>query len=231
MTFPALSLKIAAPARSEVLRLAPRRLVVAGWTGRDPEALRAHIEELGRLGVAAPSRTPTYMHLAPGLLTTDDAIEVVGPQSSGEVECVLFRDGEGLWVGVGSDHTDRAMEVHDIPAAKQMCAKPVAPEVWPWETVADHVDRLILRSWMTVDGRRRLYQEGTLGANRSVTGILDGIPAGGGPGRDPLCLFCGTFPAQGGVAYGERFEFEMEDPVRGVRIRHAYRLRHLPQYL
>ena len=227
----ALEMSIIAGSESETIKFAPKRLIVAGWTGRDKFALQAHIEELGKLGVPAPTRTPTYMNLSPTLLTTENAIDTVGPESSGEVECVLFKYSTCLYVGVGSDHTDRAMEIHGIPASKQMCAKPVASVIWRYEEVADHLDRLILRSWMTVNGVRQIYQEGSLGNNRNIMDILRGIPADDGLGLDGFCLFCGTFEAKGGIVYGERFEFEIEDPLLDRRISHSYRLRNLPQYL
>ncbi|HAE46143.1 MAG TPA: DUF2848 domain-containing protein, partial [Tistrella mobilis] len=42
------------------------------------------------------------------MLTQDETIEVLGPDSSGEAEAVLVGDTDGtIWVTVGSDHTDR----------------------------------------------------------------------------------------------------------------------------
>ncbi|KAB0655279.1 DUF2848 domain-containing protein, partial [Burkholderia territorii] len=38
-----------APARVDV---EIERVVIAGWAGRDPDAIRAHIDELAALGVA-----------------------------------------------------------------------------------------------------------------------------------------------------------------------------------
>lgn len=207
------------------------RLVVAGWVGKDREAVRKHIEELGRLGVPAPSRTPTYMSLSPAILTTAEEIEVTGAESSGEVECVLLRENGRIYVGVGSDHTDRGFEKYDIPASKQMCGKPLAPAVWDLEEVRGHLERIVLRSWSTREGRRRLYQEGTLAENIGVLELLRGIPEEADPRRGSLVLFCGTFPARGGIEIGELFEFEMEDPVTGRRIAHRYRARRLPQVL
>jgi hypothetical protein len=207
------------------------RLIVAGWVGKDKRALQEHIEELGKMGVAAPSRTPTYMNLSPALLTTSDDVDVVGPESSGEVECVLIKDVDKIYMGVGSDHTDRDFEKYGIPASKQMCAKPLATVVWDLEEVKDHLEDILMRSWMTLRGRRSLYQEGRLGDNLSVLEILDGIPVEDGMGLDRFCLFCGTFPAKGGISMGERFEFEMEDPVLGRKIGHAYQVRCMPQYL
>lgn len=231
MTVNTLRLTLETCAGKEDLVLDISRLVVAGWVGRDKARLQAHIEELGRLGVPAPSRTPTYMNLSPLILTSSDVIEVVGPKASGEVECVLFRAQNRLFIGVGSDHTDRDFEKYDIPASKQMCPKPVARSVWNLEEVRDHLDQIVLRSWMRLGGTRRLYQEGRLEDNLSVLEILEGMPKTEAFASDSLCLFCGTFPTLGGINYGEVFEFEMEDPVRGRTIRHGYRQRVLPQYL
>jgi hypothetical protein len=213
------------------LTLTIDRLIVAGWVGKDKRALQEHIEELGKMGVPAPSRTPTYMNLSPALLTTSDGMDVVGPESSGEVECVLIKNESKIYVGVGSDHTDRHFEQYGIPASKQMCAKPVAPVAWDLGEAKDHLEDILMRSWMTVKGKRSLYQEGRLGDNLNVMEILDGIPTGDGLGLDRFCLFCGTFPAKGGILMGERFEFEMEDPVLGRKIGHAYQVRCMPQYL
>lgn len=226
-----LELTLESAAGLRPLRLTIDRLIVAGWVGKDKEAVRKHIEELGRLGVPAPSRTPTYMNLSAALLTTGESMDVVGPESSGEVECVLFGSAGRLYMGVGSDHTDRGFEKYDIPASKQMCAKPVAPVVWDVEEIRPHLDRVALRSWMTVGGTRRLYQEGPLAGNIGILDILRSVPAEDRLGLEHFTLFCGTLPAIGGIEIGEVFEFEMEDPVLGRRIGHRYSIRRLPQYL
>jgi hypothetical protein len=231
MTAKQLDLTLETAGGRQSLALTIDRLIVAGWVGRDKAALRNHIEELEKLGVTAPSRTPTYMNLSTDLLTTAESMAVVGPESSGEVECVLIKSAGRVYVGVGSDHTDRAFEKYGIPASKQMCAKPLAAVVWDLAEIADHRDRVRLRSWMTVDGRRRLYQEGRLADNLDVLEILENIPTEDSLGLERFCLFCGTFPAKGGIAIGERFEFEMEDLVLGRKLTHRYDLRSLPQYL
>jgi hypothetical protein len=82
-------------------------LVIAGWTGRDAAAVEKHIRELEKIGVKRPSRTPIFYRVAASLLTTADAIQVAGHDSSGEVEFVMLSLADGLWVGVGSDQTDR----------------------------------------------------------------------------------------------------------------------------
>lgn len=215
-----------------LIRFPIDRLVVAGWVGKDRAALQKHIDELAELGVAPPNRTPTYMNLAPAILTTGSRMQVVGPSSSGEVECVVItsRDGE-RYLGVGSDHTDREFEQFSIPASKQMCGKPIAAEAWPFDEVAGHLDSLVLRSWMTKDGRRQLYQEGVLNKNRGLPELLENMPEGCVSAGESFCLFCGTFAAIGGLAYGERFEFELFDPVLDRRLTHRYDIGVLPQFL
>src|SRR5579863_5201396 len=105
-------------------------LILAGWTGRDQAAIAAHIKEMKEWGVAGPTQTPMYYRVSASLLTTADEIEVIGRESSGEAEFVLFNvDGE-LLLGTGSDHTDRKAEALGITLAKQMCPKLVAADVW-----------------------------------------------------------------------------------------------------
>ncbi len=195
-------------------------LIVAGWAGRDLDAVEHHIAELAALGVRRPSSTPCFYRLAPALLSQGEAIDVVGQTSSGEAECVLLRHGDELLVSVGSDHTDREVEAYGVTVSKQVCAKPVAREAWRFADVAAHWDRLALRSWVTQQGERRLYQDGTVASLLSPQTLMaklgpHGLPAG-------AAMFCGTLAAIGGVAGGERFEIELHDPVLGRTLRHSY---------
>jgi hypothetical protein len=142
-------------------------LIIAGWTGRDMDAVQHHIDELKALGVKPPATVPTFYPLAASLLTTDDVLEVPRDDSSGETEFVLLQGADGLYIGIGSDHTDRKVEAYDVTVSKQMCAKPMGHEVWRFDEVADHWDVLEMRCWRVRDGQRSLYQEG------KVTRLLD----------------------------------------------------------
>ena len=84
-----------------------KQLVVAGWTGRDPVAVEKHIKELEELGVKRPASTPIFYRASVARLTTQGVIEATGDASGGEVEYLLLRHEGRLWVGAGSDHTDR----------------------------------------------------------------------------------------------------------------------------
>lgn len=197
--------------------------VIAGWTGRDQAALEKHIRELEELGVARPKSTPIFYRVAASRLTTAGAIEAAGAESSGEVEFVLVRHQERLFVGVGSDHTDRKVETYNVTVSKQMCEKPVAGELWPWEEVSAHWDQLRLRSW-TADGA--LYQEGPVTAMRAPEDLMERYRAGGL--QDGTLMFCGTLAAIGGIRPSRRFSFELADPVLGRAIKHGYDVAELP---
>ena len=62
-----------------------RELVIAGWTGRDAAALQKHIRELEDIGVKPPRTTPIFYRVAANLFTHAEAIQVSGPDTSGEV--------------------------------------------------------------------------------------------------------------------------------------------------
>ena len=201
--------------------------VIAGWTGRDPIARDKHIAELEAIGIARPASTPIYYRVAARRLTTADSIEVSGGDSSGEVEFVLIGWQGRIFVGAGSDHTDRKVETYSVTVSKQMCEKVMAPVLWELEEVAAHWDRMILRSYAWIDGARVLYQEGTLDG---MLPVKDLIARGFGGARlpDGCAMFGGTFAAKGGIRPASRFEFELEDPVLKRSIRHGYDVVALP---
>ena len=209
------------------LTLAIDQAVVAGWTGRDPVARDKHIAELEAIGIARPATTPIYYRVSARRLTTEDEIEVCGGDTSGEVEFVLIGWQGRIFVGLGSDHTDRKVESYSVTVSKQMCDKPIASVLWELEEVIDHWDRLILRAHAWIGGKRELYQEGTLDAMLPVSELLArGFVDGKLP--DGCAMFGGTFAAKGGIRPANRFEFELEDPVLKRSIRHAYDVIELP---
>lgn len=202
-------------------------LVIAGWTGRDAAAVEKHILELAEIGVKRPSRTPIFYRGAASLLTTAGAIQVAGGDSSGEVEFVLLSLADGLWVGVGSDHTDRKVEALDVTVSKQMCAKVIGPDVWRFADVAPHWDQLVLRSWAHISGKRVRYQEGAVSGMRHPDEIVRlytgnaALPAG-------TAMFGGTHAVHGGVRPATQFDIELDDPVLGRKLTHTYRIESLP---
>lgn len=204
-----------------------RQLVIAGWTGRDVAALEKHMRELEALGVKRPKTTPIFYRVATSLLTTGETIEVLGDHSSGEAECVAYSLDDGIWVGLGSDHTDRKAETVGVSLSKQMCAKPVSRDIWRVGDVAPHWDDLVLRAYVGVNGERRLYQEGSVAAMRPLPELFklygegESLPAG-------TAMFCGTLAVHGGITPSQTFEMELDDPVLKRKIAHRYRVQTLP---
>jgi hypothetical protein len=202
-------------------------LVIAGWTGRNTAALEAHIKELEAIGVKRPKSVPIFYRVAHSLLTTMDSIEVMADKSSGEVEFVLFSLDDGLWVGLGSDHTDRKAETVGVTLSKQLCAKPVGSTLWRYDEVKPHWDKLTLRAFVPDGGKRRLYQEGPVTNMRSPEELIK-LYTGGNRLAPGTAMFCGTFAVHGAISYSGTFDMELEDPVLGRKLTHRYSLVSLP---
>jgi hypothetical protein len=220
-----LSLHLGADAPAAPVRI--ERLVIAGWTGRDQRAVEAHIRELEALGVKRPATTPIFYRVGVSRLTLADSIEAVGTHSSGEAEVVLLQSRGRLWVGVGSDHTDREAETYGVTVSKQMCDKPIAAQFWAFDDVKAHWDSLQLRSRIEENGEQVIYQEGVAAAFIEPHELIRGYARGDTLPEHTL-MFCGTLAARGGVRAAERFAFELEDPVLGRKIQRHYRTATLP---
>ena len=204
-----------------------KSLVIAGWTGRNVAALEAHIKELEAIGVKRPKTVPIFYRVASSLTTTATFIEVMADKSSGEVEFVLFALDDGLWLGVGSDHTDRKAETVGVTLSKQLCAKPVGMTLWRYDEVEPHWDKLVLRSFVPDGGKRRLYQEGPVTNMRSPEELIK-LYTGGDKLAPGTAMFCGTFAVHGEISYSGTFEMELEDPVLGRKLTHGYKIVSLP---
>ncbi len=205
-----------------------KSLVIAGWTGRNVAALEQHIKELEAIGVARPKSVPVFYRVAASLLTTEPEIEVMGERSSGEIEYVLHALPDGMWIGVGSDHTDRKAETIGVTLSKQMCAKPVSPWLWRYDEVAPHFEKLMLRSFAHLKGERRLYQEGSVAVMRPPEELIR-LYTGDSSLAPGTAMYCGTLAVHGGIVPAEAFEMELEDPVLGRKLSHTYRIVPLPE--
>lgn len=201
--------------------LEPAVVAIAGFTGRDQEAVAEHLAELAELGVPTPASTPCFYQTAATTLIQTDTVVVVRPDTSGEAECVLLVDGDEVWLTVGSDHTDRAAETIDIPISKIMCPKPVARSAWRLSDIADRVESFELRSWITDDdGDEVLYQEGTVGDFMRFDELLARVPFRDRPST--FVLFTGTLAAIGGIRPAAQFRAELRDPSTGDAIELRY---------
>jgi hypothetical protein len=222
-----LTLRIESGSGFSERRLSVANLVIAGWTGRDKAAMEHHIAELEAIGVKRPPRTPMYYRGAATRLTVASEIEVLGANTSGEIEFILLAWDGALYVGVGSDHTDRSLETVGVSLSKQVCDKPIAATVWPFSDVEAHWEQLILRSHAVIDGTRQLYQEGSVTTMLAPQDLVKGY-SDGGRLADGTVMFGGTLAARGGIRPADRFEGEIEDPILKRRITFAYDVKSLP---
>ncbi|MEO1192777.1 MAG: DUF2848 domain-containing protein [Pseudomonadota bacterium] len=230
----ALPLTLVSESGEERISFEPRRLIIAGWTGRDKAAMEHHIAELEALGIPRPPTTPVFYRVSAARLTLADTIQVTGEASSGEAEYLLAWIKGRIWVGAGSDHTDREAERQGIALSKQLCDKPMAATLWPLDEVEAEWDALQLRSVIPENGQEQVYQEGTLAAMLPPYDLLarldvlkDSVLGGESLGEGDV-LFGGTLPAIGGVRPAESFAWSLVDPQTTRAIRGCYRVLPLP---
>lgn len=195
------------------------RLVVAGWTGRDRDKVEHHIAELAEIGVPRPSQVPLFYEVSPALATQADEVRVLGVETSGEAEPLVVHAGGRLWLGIASDHTDRGLEAHSVAHSKQVCAKIMGRDLWPFDAVADRLDGIRLRC--EIDGGTP-YQDGTLADIVPLATLIEGAGFG-----ENTVMLCGTLPAIGGVRPAGHYRMTLDDAELGV-LELAYSVKTLP---
>ena len=204
-----------------VISVRPGYLVIAGFTGRDEASVTEHVRELAAIGVPVPADVPAFWQLDLALLTADEVIEVAGLSTSGEAEPVIVRHEGRLYLGVGSDHTDRDLERTDIAGSKAVCPKPVSGQIVELPGGGDDGvwDRIELSC--AVDGVP--YQQGTLAALRRPSDLLARLRSDG-----DLVMFCGTLPLLNGeFVTGTAWDLGLHVPGQAT-LQHRYQVRRRP---
>lgn len=206
--------------------------VALGYTGRNREAVLAHIEELRKLGVPAPQKIPATYWIDPERVTTERHISVIGNKTSGEVEIFIAKDNEGeIYITVGSDHTDRDFERTSVSKAKQICSKVIAPACWSLKDVKDHWDELILRMEVKREGEKEftLYQEGDLSRILAVDELLNIAYSERPPQATNPSIFSGTVPLlTKETIFANVYKMTLIDPILKREISHTYEVIVLP---
>lgn len=207
-----------------------KRIINAGYTGRNQEEVRKHVEELKEMGVPAPEKVPTYYPKAAALLTTGNSCEVADEDSTGEAEYILLVGEDEIFVGAGSDHTDRKLEISSIPKAKQLCPNFISRAVWRFDDVKDHWDEIKLRSWIGKD-RASLYQEASLDAFMRPEELLERVRVLlGGTLEAGTVIFSGTVGALiSGMPFSDVFDMELVDEKRSQVLHCCYQVKVMAQ--
>lgn len=206
-----------------------KRMVNAGYAGKNQEEVRRHIQELAEKGISGPSSTPTLYPVVRTALTTESAIEVYGNKTCGEVEYVLLVVTEGeIYVGLGSDHTDRHLEESDIPRAKQICPNILSRTVWPLDEVEAHWDDLLLSARAVELGKEILYQEGRLELLLNPAELMGFVKSNiPGPWKN-LIIFSGTIGMlTDDFVFAEKFCAQLIDEKLNRRLEIAYDIKPL----
>ncbi|HVR80227.1 MAG TPA: DUF2848 family protein [Acidimicrobiia bacterium] len=197
------------------------KVAIAGYTGRDQDAVARYVAKLEEEGIAAPESTPAVFPCGADRVVSHDVIDVTGDRTCGEVEFVLLITDDGIHVTLGSDHTDRALEQDSIVLSKQVVPKVVADTAWRLDEIADHWDQLILKSW--VGEERRPYQETGVDFFLEPGDIIELVDA-----RPGTVIFGGTVSSStGGFDFDPVFSASLIDPVLGRSIDLEYRTRPL----
>ena len=204
------------------------RVYNLGFTIRDPEKMQAHLDEVEKEGVPPPStdNPPIIFPISAWATITDSVIPVQYRTTSGEIEIVTIVCNDEVYVGVGSDHTDRELEAINIPWAKQVTPNVLAPTVWAWGDVADHWDEILLESYVFEGEEQKLYQQAGVDEFWTPIEMVESLHGRIKPVKDGcLVLFSGTVVSvDGKLNYARQWLLSMIDPVLNRRIDHRYQV-------
>lgn len=207
-------------------QVAVRRLLNAGYAGRDQKEVRAHIDELAELGVPAPATTPTLYPVAPYLAQQTDEVQVQHGRTSGEAEWGLVITEDSVLLVAACDHTDRELEVHGVAWSKNAGPDVLSRQAWPLEEIAEHLDgiRIVAR----VGQQRQVIQDATLGALLDPAHWLQ-VLRERGEAEAGTVLISGTVAMLPGVdQFADRWEVELIDDQLDRSITLAYRVTLMP---
>lgn len=213
------SLAFVVEGTGEKIVLSDFMAVVAGYTGRDMAAVQHHIDELAAIGVEPPPEVPMFYSMPSDLFSTSSEQSVGRGLTSGEVEPVYIRHAGRVYLGVGSDHTDRDLETVDIARSKRACPKPVSLEVIPVDNLSTlDLDECVMSSW--VDGTP--YQDGVLAGLRTPKNIVELLIERTDVGSGDFVCLGGTLPLiDGKFTAGAEWRLRLEMPD-GRSLEHMY---------
>ena len=161
-----LSLTLHGGSDTRPIEIAIDQAVIAGWTGRDPEAVEKHIKELEALGVKRPATTPIFYRVSAARLTTGD--NRGGGRKlrrRGRIRAAAARR-PALGRHRLRPYRSRGGKIRGH-ASPSRCATNRSPRALGVRRCRPHWDRLMLRAHVVEGGKRVLYQEG------AVTAMID----------------------------------------------------------
>lgn len=203
------------------------KIVNAGYTGRNQEEVMKHIDELKKIGVAAPDQIPTYFLKSGDKLSTQNYCEVGDEDNTGEAEYVLLIAKDEIYVAAGSDHTDRKLEaLNHIPKAKQVTPNFISRGVWKYSDVKNRWDEIQLSAWIGKN-KKTLYQQTALSALMGPEELIKRVKElTGGTLEEGTVIFSGTVGALvAGAPFSDEFHVELTDEKRGQTLSCRYEIK------
>ncbi|MEA4876974.1 MAG: DUF2848 family protein [Aminobacterium sp.] len=224
------SIALTADNKLEKINLEWDLCVAIGYAGRNQESVKAHVNELRKIGVPVPEKTPSMYWIDPERISNNNTLWVIGNSCSGEIEFFAASDCNGdQFLTIASDHTDRALETVSVSKAKQTCSKIIGNVFWKMSDVRPHWDQIEIRSWVKKNTKEeeQLYQDGTLASLLIPEKLLE-LATEDKPYPGMLSYFSGTLPLKGDMCYEGEFRMELRDPVLNRSINHTYTVCTLP---
>lgn len=208
----------------EFLQSSFNNLYVIGYAGRDEEKTLKHIEELQRdLNVKPPKQIPTIFECSRRILTRDKNLDVFGNQNSGEAEYVIVLFKKKIYIGLGSDHTDRELESYNVAKSKEIMPKVMSKVLWDYDEIKGHFDDIELLSYQKKGKKEFLYQKGTLKDILPPERILKELKQRVG-GVENSIIFSGTVALLDKFYFGNFFKAKMVDKKLNRTIELKYKI-------
>ena len=220
------TLRFDVPSTEKSISLSNYTLIIAGFTGSNTEKVKEHLVELQKQGIKVPDEIPSFYRIPSENATQSDEISVVGGKTSGEIEPVLVVKDGSYFISLGSDHTDREMEIKSIARSKASCKKPISRIAVPMEHLALDWERLGLTSEVNESGKWVPYQDGRcadLTHPLKLAGLLQKDQ-----GKVPVnaVIFLGTIPIIGGrFRFSEEFRGTLNNTETGLKLSIHYRIK------
>lgn len=204
-------------------------LIAMGFTARNQEQMRKNLKALEDAGISIPDSFPQIYPCQNYLLSQDEEIEVVSDMTCGEVEFVILKTTEGIFIGVGSDHADKEVEKESIINSKQLCAKPFTNHFWDYDEIKNHWDNIILRSEQREVEKGELvkYQDNTVANILHPDTVLKAIEDKYGEDYEAIIFSGSVANVTGRFIYGVEFKYEIEDPICNRKINGKYKIKNI----
>lgn len=220
------TLKFKIPSTEENISMSNYTLIIAGFTGSNTEKVKEHLIELQKQGIEVPDEVPTFYRIPPENATQSEEIPVIGEETSGEIEPVLLVKGGNYFISLGSDHTDRKIEMKSIAKSKASCKKPIAKAAVPLEDLALAWDQLTLSSEVHESGKWIKYQDGKCLDLTHPLKLVGKLQKEMGRVPENAVIFLGTIPIIGGkFHFSEGFRGDLTNPETGFRLSVDYIVR------